>query len=475
MKIFVYAFANTPLFFNEVIKHSQQEKDSIEWGVIFPTANYKEASTHLVKKENIFYLYENFNLHYNNPAYTCEKYGFNSSSDNIHRMIEGSKHGYKKHTREVQEKNANIIYKLYKEYLQKARPDYIIFPDLEVVDGLILLNLCKELNIEILYNVHTRQFGESFFAQDYYDTFPKYYGNYEEIDIEKSNEFLEKLRKNQTKAFEIRNYGDDYHKIVLPHIIYRFFKGLYNKYKYEKNAIIEVTFITKLLILFPKVHQLYLDMKYTFFQKKYFYINQNTKSTIPENFILFPLQMTPESSINTLEQYFIDQEKLIDMVRLNMPHNFFLLVKEHPKMIGFRETSFYKRIANKTGVILVDYQMSTPELLTRSKLIVTVTGTIGLESYLTNKKALMFGPTFFSHLCTRFDSYLNFRQILSNLIFNDIQKSENDIKVDIAKIYNISHDFVLNDPLFHPKIMHVNNIINFLDAVKNHIQRINND
>lgn len=83
--------------------------------------------------------------------------------------------------------------------------------------------------------------------------------------------------------------------------------------------------------------------------------------------------MTPESSINTLEQYFIDQEKLIDM-----PNNFYLLVKEHPVMIGFRDTQFYK-----SGVMLVDPQISTIKLI---ELVITITGTVGLESYLNSKR-----------------------------------------------------------------------------------------
>ncbi|MCT7495758.1 hypothetical protein N5S93_09025 [Aliarcobacter cryaerophilus] len=473
MKIFVYAFANTALFFNEVFIESQKNQDDIEWGIIYPGYSYKDSSKNIIKEKNIFYLYQEFNNYFYNKNRKNIEYSYPYDSDNIHRMIDGSKHGYKRYNRYKQEKNANIIYELYKNYLLGVMPDYIIFPDLEVVDGLILLNICKELNIEILYSVDTRLFGKSFFAKDYYETLPDYYGKINEIDIYESKMFIKDFSDKRISAFNVRNYGTKYKKVKIPSIYIRFFRGLYYKYKYERNAIIETTLVTKLMILLPNFHKLYRIIKYKFLQKHFFLINSKKEKEIPENFILYPLQMTPESSINTLEQYFIDQEKLIDMIRLNMPNNFYLLVKEHPVMIGFRDTQFYKRVANKSGVMLVDPQISTIKLIELSKLVITITGTVGLESYLNSKRVLMFGPTFFSHLCSRFDSYLNLRNTLYELIFNVEKNSENKI-IDIAKINNISYDFILNDPLFYPEVMSIANIANFIDSVKTHIKRIQN-
>lgn len=132
MKIFVYAFA---LFFNEVFIESQKNQDDIEWGIIYPGYSYKDSSKNIIKEKNIFYLYQEFNNYFYNKNRKNIEYSYPYDSDNIHRMIDGSKHGYNRYK---QEKNANIIYELF------VMPDYIIFPDLEVVDGLILLNICKE-------------------------------------------------------------------------------------------------------------------------------------------------------------------------------------------------------------------------------------------------------------------------------------------------------------------------------------------
>ena len=153
MKIFVYGYANTPFFFNEVFKLSKRLDDNIEWGIIFPQPPYKNSSDDILKVDNIFYLYDKFNEIYKSNSVVV-KYNFLEEGDNIHKMIAASKHGYNRYNSNHQERNANIVYQLYKSFLVKNTPDYIIFPDVETADGLILLNICKELDICILYRFH---------------------------------------------------------------------------------------------------------------------------------------------------------------------------------------------------------------------------------------------------------------------------------------------------------------------------------
>lgn len=470
MKIFVYGFANTPLFFNEVFRESKNLNDNIEWGIIFPNPPYKNSSGNILKEDNIFYLYDKFNEIFKSNS-KAVKYNFKVEADNIHKMIAASKNGYNRHSSNHQERNANIIYQLYKSFLVNNTPDYIIFPDIETADGIILLNICKELDICILYNVHTRYLGQSFFAQDAYETLPVFFGKYDDNDLLKSKSILQKYYSNELNPFNLNIDNSDIIKIELPNIIQRFISGLKNTFKYESNAIIESKISTKILKLIPTIRRSFLMLKFNFFQKKYFKALSNNDGK-PQKFIFFPLHMTPESSINTLEAYFIDQLKLIDLIRLNMPHNFFLLVKEHPVMIGERKSNFYNEINKKSGVLLVKNNQNTKKLIKMSSLIITITGTVGLEAYLDDRKTLMFGPTFFSHLCDRHRSYENIKTEIFNAIHN---KKEKKTKVtEIAKIINISYDFTLNDPLFFNCILSKSNVKNFLHAVKNHINRLEN-
>jgi hypothetical protein len=193
---------------------------------------------------------------------------------------------------------------------------------------------------------------------------------------------------------------------------------------------------------------------------------------LPKNFILFALQITPESSINTLEQYFVEQEKAIDLIRLNMPHNFYLIVKEHPGMKGIRKSSFYKNLRKKPGVLLCDIAVNTAAVVEKSRLVASITGTIGLECYLQEKPCLLFGKNFFAPLCYTFDSYKNFKQELHTMIFNHKHPTKEEKIIELAKIYNVSYDFIVHEPFHFPMVMSTANISNVYTAIFNHISRL---
>lgn len=59
--------------------------------------------------------------------------------------------------------------------------------------------------------------------------------------------FIKDFSDKRISAFNVRNYGTKYKKVKIPSI---YIRGLYYKYKYERNAIIETTLVTKLMILF---------------------------------------------------------------------------------------------------------------------------------------------------------------------------------------------------------------------------------
>jgi hypothetical protein len=461
-------FANKPFFFNEVIKLSQKQNDNIEWGVIYPRANWKYTSINLVKTENYFYLYDDFEEIYKNIDIFDTEY--KSNFDNIYKITESSKRYFKKLDSEEQLKSAFAIYKIYKNFLEKNKPDAILFPDLEVVDGLILLNICKELNIEILYAVHTRNLGKSFFARDYYDSLPEYFGNYENKDKKLAKEFLENYLNSSISPKNLSLEKSEEIKIEIPNIFNRYINSLKNN-KLESYHIEKTDFILRIKMNIVPLVEVWRRFIFKNHKINYFHI-KTEKDRVPKNYIIFPLQVTPESSINTLEQYFIDQERIVDLIRLNMPNNYFLLLKEHPSMIGIRENSFYKRLRKKSGVLLVSPHLNTEEFVKKSKLVITVTGTIGLESYIKNKPILMFGPTFFSNFVDEFNSYKDLRKQIDNLVNKSNFDSKEQKIENIAKLYNISYEFIVHEPFHFPQVMEKNNIKNYLEAVKDHINRL---
>src|SRR6185437_10215324 len=58
-----------------------------------------------------------------------------------------------------------------------------------------------------------------------------------------------------------------------------------------------------------------------------------TAQELPPRFIFYPLQYTPESSINVPAPYLVDQFRVVDALRFAMPSDCALVVKEHPACV----------------------------------------------------------------------------------------------------------------------------------------------
>src|SRR5262249_19659729 len=116
---------------------------------------------------------------------------------------------------------------------------------------------------------------------------------------------------------------------------------------------------------------------------------------LPSRFVYYPLQMTPESSINTPAPYFVDQTRAIDAIRFAMPNDHMLVVKEHPAAIATstRPRSFMQALRRRAGVTVVDYRTDGGTLIDRAALTVSVTGTSTLEAFLLGRPALTLGPS----------------------------------------------------------------------------------
>ncbi|MBW1649356.1 MAG: hypothetical protein JRJ44_01510 [Deltaproteobacteria bacterium] len=471
MKIFFYAFTNITLFFNEVIKEAQLKKEHIEWGLIFPKAVYKKSADKIVKKKNILYLYENFNkIYQKTDSFDFE---FKTQENSIYKIIKSSKNNFTKVDSKKQLKIAKTTYVIYKDFLLKNRPDYIVFSLLETVDGFILINLCYELGIEPIYCYHTRVFGKQIFGTTVYQDLPVYYGGFEEKDTIEAKKFIDDFYQGNIAAFEtVKEWTNtDKVKIEKEKFLKRTIKSLFCRFVKGENKCLDIYSIPLQIKrnLTPFIYK-YRKIIYNSYHKNLFHIKTD-QDILPENFILYALQKTPEASINTLEPYFVKQERAIELLLLNMPSNFYLLVKEHPVMEGERPASFYKKMRAQPGVLLVDPNVSTNKLVKKAKLVCSVTGTIGLECYLANKPCLLFGKNFFNRLCYSFSDFHNFKNDLYKMIFEYKPPSLEEKIEEIAKIYNVSYSYTLNDPFFVPHVMEKENIKHFLKYIKEHIKR----
>ena len=471
MKIALYAFANTAYFFQALIREAQQATE-IEWQVILPRGHHRHLFKELLEDHNTFYLYQDFNREYakTKPPF---QFDFPDGADNVFLCLSKDKDGYQHLDKEEQLRRGATIYSLYRDFLITSRPDYVIFPDLETVDGFILINLCYELGIEPIYYVGTRNLGRSFFTHSPYEELPPYFGQYSAEALTAADEALALFRKGQLSAarFETPCNTSDAVKIEPPCLAMRAIDNVRVYRRYERLYKGEDNLIQKVKTNLKPLLKWYRKIRFSILQYRYFDIC-SMNDPLPKNFVLFALQYTPESSINGLEPYFVDQTRAIDLIRQSLPSGYSLLVKEHPAIAGVRSDSFYKVLRRMPGVELVHPDVPSQALVDKSKLVATITGTIGLECFLAGRPCLLFGRTFFKHLCYSYESYHDFRQELRKMLCDFQPPTVEEKRIALAKLFSISNQCCLGDPLAQPIVMHRENVRNFLAAVMRHISRL---
>ena len=114
-------------------------------------------------------------------------------------------------------------------------------------------------------------------------------------------------------------------------------------------------------------------------------------------FIFFPLQMQPESSIDTWAIFYQDQLALIRQLVLAVPADVKLVVKLH-----FSDPDNYRRrqliqLLQIPGLYIAHQNSPGFAFLEKADLVITIQGTASLEAALLGKPVLMFGNSPYLH------------------------------------------------------------------------------
>lgn len=116
-----------------------------------------------------------------------------------------------------------------------------------------------------------------------------------------------------------------------------------------------------------------------------------------KKFIYVSLHLQPERSTNPEGGYFDDQALMIKIISKSVPKDWCILIKEHPKQFKYdlrtihaRNINFYKNIKKFHNTIFINENFSQEQLIKRSELTATVSGSVGWESLLERKPSLIF-------------------------------------------------------------------------------------
>lgn len=135
----------------------------------------------------------------------------------------------------------------------------------------------------------------------------------------------------------------------------------------------------------------------------------------------------PEYTSDGLGRFYSDQEYLIKNIASSLPADTYLVVKEHPTMVGLRDSRVYRSIQSSPNVLLVHHSSDSVELIKQARIVFTIVGTPALEAMFVGKPAIMFGRYAFAN--TNLISFCADFWQLSRMIRDKLQ-----LEVDPAEV-----------------------------------------
>jgi len=314
---------------------------------------------------------------------------------------------------------------VYYEYLKYAhgllkflKPDVIIFGDVpHIVHQFVFYIVAKILGIKTIFFRLTQVHGRLFFSDDIenYSAFQELFEKYKDKEI-----FLEDLSKDIRKYYLLQtNLKQDATPFYMEKSYREKLKSTTQFFSKPKKIIGHIrqgTFLItsilyiKSLIRRRRVASLEnrtfsgLRMKYEAFKSqriknkfKQEYYSLIKPIDFSKKYVYVALHKQPEASTSAMGGVFTDQILMVDILSQSIPEDWVLYVKESvmqweaPRGELGRYNGYYHDLKMRDNICFVDAELDTFKLIKNAQAVATVTGTVGWESVLRGKPALIFG------------------------------------------------------------------------------------
>lgn len=121
-------------------------------------------------------------------------------------------------------------------------------------------------------------------------------------------------------------------------------------------------------------------------------------------YVFFPLHMQPEKTTSAFGGDFEDQYLALKIISKSIPDDWKIYVKEHPVQYqlnsiernNYRDEQYYKMLKSIHKVEMVPFNFPYDELMRSAQVCSTITGSVGWESLLSGRPAIIFGNNWYS-------------------------------------------------------------------------------
>ncbi|MNJ17313.1 Capsule polysaccharide biosynthesis protein [compost metagenome] len=114
-----------------------------------------------------------------------------------------------------------------------------------------------------------------------------------------------------------------------------------------------------------------------------------------EEFYVYPMHFHPESSTSVLSPLYTNEFNNILNISNSLPLGVKLYVKDHMSAFGIQTSEFYRKVSALPAVRLVKPTQNIKKLMLKSKGLITVNSTAGLEALVLGKPVYLLGRVFY--------------------------------------------------------------------------------
>lgn len=236
------------------------------------------------------------------------------------------------------------------------------------------------------------------------------------------------------------------------------------------------------------VFKVYLLVLKRYFLNKRLVTYYSRNMTIPnleeKKFIYFPLHFQPERSTDPEGIFFSNQLRAIELIANNLPQNYYLYVKEHPRQFDpihevdlrklySRSLKFYSEISNLQNTVLVNINIDSKILIKKSTIVATITGSSGWEAISINKPTIVFGKPWYSNFknCFKVETKKDLIKALKSCKKLDPKSNKKEMKLNIDMLQNKIFEAYIGE-MYHDGTLTFKKIVenfstNFMVYIKN--------
>lgn len=291
------------------------------------------------------------------------------------------------------------VYKCIKDIFEKFEPEIIIAPNFVSLPHIMFNLYAKKRGIEMITITDCKVQGVYIFSYNYQDSEGSFY---ERVDA-LNNKIAETTNRERAKKyisefrqkFKVPDYMDGATNSLrrktfqqkIRHLLSPYYHILMWYIKRPINVLENIGITTDWRP--PKIilRDHYCQNKYIKFMDNFnYYPFKKVKK-----FIYFPLQFQPESSIDVAAPFFSNQIETARQIAMSLPDDYTLVVKEHPAMVGLRPPSYIEKVDRTVNIKLIDYRISSEEVLKKCDLVISPNSTTLTEAAFLKKPAIQLG------------------------------------------------------------------------------------